>query len=41
MIENPGFEPVTLPVTRDYLKSQGLGEAFINYMAGWKGFVKD
>lgn len=39
--ENPDFEPVTLPVTRDYLRSQGLGEAFLNYMAGWEGFVKD
>jgi 2,4-dienoyl-CoA reductase-like NADH-dependent reductase (Old Yellow Enzyme family) len=41
MFENPDFEPMTLPVTRDYLKSQGLGEAFINYMAGWKGFVME
>ena len=39
MFENPDFEPMTLPVTRNYLKSQGLGEAFINYMSGWKGFV--
>ena len=35
------FEPVTPPVTRDYLRSQGLGDAFVNYMAGWKGFVED
>jgi len=41
MQEDPDFEPVTLPVSRDYLRSQGLGEAFVNYMAGWKGFVKD
>lgn len=41
MFENPDFEPVTLPVTRDYLRSQGLGEPFVNYMAGWKGFVED
>ena len=34
------FEPVTLPVTRDYLRSQGLGEAFLSYMCGWAGFVK-
>lgn len=40
MHEDPGFEPVTLPVSRDYLRSQGLGEAFVNYMAGWKGFVE-
>jgi len=41
MQNNIEFEPVTLPVTRDYLRSQGLGEAFVNYMAGWKGFVKE
>ena len=40
MEEDPNFEPVTLPVSRDYLRSQGLGEAFVDYMAGWKGFVK-
>jgi 2,4-dienoyl-CoA reductase-like NADH-dependent reductase (Old Yellow Enzyme family) len=38
---DPDFEPVTVPVSRDYLRSQGLGEAFVNYMAGWKGFVED
>jgi hypothetical protein len=31
---------VTIPVTRDYLAEQGLGEAFINYMSTWKGFVE-
>lgn len=41
MQDDPGFEPVKLPVTRDYLHSQGLGEAFVNYMAGWKGFVRE
>lgn len=37
---NPEFEPVKLPVTATYLHSQGLGDAFIRYMTGWKGFVK-
>ncbi|MDX2417129.1 MAG: NADH:flavin oxidoreductase [Xanthomonadales bacterium] len=41
MAENPDFEPESLPVTRDYLRSQGLGEPFLDYMAGWSGFVKD
>ena len=41
MQKDTGFEPVKLPVTRDYLHSQGLGEAFVNYMAGWKGFVDE
>lgn len=39
--EDPDFEPPALPVTRDHLRSEGLGERFIDYMAGWKGFVAD
>jgi 2,4-dienoyl-CoA reductase-like NADH-dependent reductase (Old Yellow Enzyme family) len=35
------FEPPQLPVTRDYLRGEGLGERFIDYMAGWKGFVAE
>jgi 2,4-dienoyl-CoA reductase-like NADH-dependent reductase (Old Yellow Enzyme family) len=38
---NPGFESVSLPVSREYLVSQGLGEAFVDYMAGWQGFVAE
>jgi 2,4-dienoyl-CoA reductase-like NADH-dependent reductase (Old Yellow Enzyme family) len=41
MAADPDFEPVQLPVTREYLRSQGLGDAFLNYMANWAGFVKD
>ncbi|MDB5430466.1 MAG: NADH:flavin oxidoreductase [Caulobacter sp.] len=33
------FMPVALPVTRDYLRQESLGPAFIDYMAGWPGFV--
>ena len=33
--------PVENPVTREYLADEGLSEAFITYMAGWKGFVAD
>jgi hypothetical protein len=33
------FTPVRNPVSVDYLRAQGLGEAFITYMSGWKGFV--
>lgn len=37
---DPQFESVERPVTRAYLQAQGLGPAFIDYMAtGWKGFV--
>jgi 2,4-dienoyl-CoA reductase-like NADH-dependent reductase (Old Yellow Enzyme family) len=41
VLANPDFKTVSLPVTREYLRSQGLGEAFVDYMAGWKGFVAD
>ena len=34
------FEPVTLPVSKDYLRREGLGERFIEYMGRWPGFVE-
>jgi len=37
----PDFRAVSLPVTRDYLKRERLGPAFIDYMSGWKGFVAE
>jgi 2,4-dienoyl-CoA reductase-like NADH-dependent reductase (Old Yellow Enzyme family) len=36
-----GWAPVSLPVTRAHLKEEGLGPAFLDYMAGWKGFVAE
>ncbi|MCP5026977.1 MAG: NADH:flavin oxidoreductase [Actinomycetia bacterium] len=37
-----GFTPIELPVTRAYLDQEGLGEAFIDYMAErWDDFVSD
>jgi 2,4-dienoyl-CoA reductase-like NADH-dependent reductase (Old Yellow Enzyme family) len=36
---DPGFEAVRPPVTPDYLRGEGLGPAFIQYMGNWKGFV--
>lgn len=41
MEANPHFHSVERPVTRDYLRKEGLGEAFVNYMASWKGTVSD
>ncbi len=38
---DPGFEPVSLPASEDHLRKEGLGEAFIAYMRGWKGFVQE
>jgi 2,4-dienoyl-CoA reductase-like NADH-dependent reductase (Old Yellow Enzyme family) len=37
---DPGFQAVALPVTAEYLRGEGLGEAFIKYMDNWKGFVQ-
>lgn len=36
---DPSFTPVQTPVTADYLRREGLGEAFIGYMRTWEGFV--
>lgn len=38
---DPDFEPVSLPVTRAHLAAEGLGPAFLDYMATWKGFVAE
>ncbi len=41
-VENDsGFSAVSLPVSADYLRGQGLGEDFVAYMATWEGFVED
>ena len=37
---DPNFQAIELPVTADYLRSQGLGEDFLVYMGSWKGFVE-
>lgn len=39
VIENPKFEPIETPVSRDYLRNEGLGEKFIRYMERWPDFV--
>ncbi|MDP1632138.1 MAG: NADH:flavin oxidoreductase [Caulobacter sp.] len=38
---DPDFKPLPLPVTREHLSREGLGDAFLNYMSGWKGFVAE
>lgn len=38
---NPDFEPVRIPVTREYLRSQGLSANFVTYMSNWDGFVEN
>jgi len=39
--EDSSFVPVSLPVTADYLRSEGLSDAFVGYMSGWAGFVAE
>jgi 2,4-dienoyl-CoA reductase-like NADH-dependent reductase (Old Yellow Enzyme family) len=36
---DPSFMPVRTPVSAHYLRSEGLGDAFIGYMRTWEGFV--
>src|SRR5215472_5902659 len=38
---DPHFRPVALPVTREYLASEGLSPKFVVYMQNWKGFVSE
>jgi len=40
VIADPAFAATSIPVTRDHLRAEGLGEAFVDYMASWKGFVE-
>jgi len=37
--EDPGFEAVPLPVTPEYLHSEGVTDPFIGYLRNWEGFV--
>lgn len=37
--DDSAFESTALPVSRDYLAKEALGEKFINYMSGWPDFV--
>ncbi len=39
MQHDSNFTPMRTPVSADHLRKEGLGEAFVTYMSGWKGFV--
>ena len=39
--QDPRFEPAALPVSREYLKDEGLSPTFIDYMRNFPGFVED
>jgi 2,4-dienoyl-CoA reductase-like NADH-dependent reductase (Old Yellow Enzyme family) len=38
---DPDFASTPTPVSEAYLRAEGLGPAFINYMRTWKGFVEE
>jgi 2,4-dienoyl-CoA reductase-like NADH-dependent reductase (Old Yellow Enzyme family) len=38
---DPNFAAVATPVSEAYLRGEGLGPAFVNYMRTWKGFVEE
>ena len=40
MSTNADFVSPALPVTAQHLRDEGLGETFVDYMRGWKGFVE-
>ncbi|RFC54315.1 NADH:flavin oxidoreductase [Brumimicrobium aurantiacum] len=40
VIADPNFEPVETPVSEEYLKTEGLGANFIQYMQRWDGFLE-
>jgi 2,4-dienoyl-CoA reductase-like NADH-dependent reductase (Old Yellow Enzyme family) len=40
-ITDPQFESIETPVSYAYLKKEGLGDAFINYMKRWPGFMEE
>ncbi len=38
---DPNFAAIATPVSEAYLREEGLGLAFVNYMRTWKGFVEE
>ena len=40
VIDHPDFIPIENPVSKDYLRSQGLSNTFIKYMHRWPDFVQ-
>lgn len=41
VIEDEDFVPVATPVTRAYLKKEGLSDVFVDYMKRWPDFVRE
>ena len=41
VMADPAYTSPDLPVTAKHLSDEGLGDTFIKYMSGWKGFVAE
>lgn len=41
VIENPDFEPIQIPVSKAYLRKEGLSDTFITYMKRWPDFIQE
>ena len=41
VIEDPDFEPIKLPVSKQHLVNEGLSDKFIKYMQRWQGFIEE
>lgn len=41
MKADPGFQPLDNPVSVEHLRAEGLGDAFVQYMQSWPGFVAE
>jgi 2,4-dienoyl-CoA reductase-like NADH-dependent reductase (Old Yellow Enzyme family) len=41
VIENPNFTPISIPVTEQHLKDEGLGDKFVSYLKKWPDFIKN
>lgn len=40
-MDNPDFVARSLPVSKDYLRAQGVSDPFIGYLSRWDNFVAD
>ena len=40
MAADPDFAAVSIPVSRDYLRAEGLSDPFVDYLRRWQGFVE-
>jgi len=41
VLSDPDFEPIKLPVSKQHLINEGLGDKFLEYISRWEGFMKN